>query len=87
MKKEQRPQYEPLDEEDYQLYKFLIDYIKSNGYPPTVREIGKELGCPSSMVQPKLYRLEVRGKLKVTPGMSRAIKLLEYDFVRKAYGK
>lgn len=87
MKSIQKPQYEPMEEEDYLLYKFLIDYIKVNGYPPTVREIAQGIFCGISAVQSKLMRLQVLGKIEFKSGVARAIRLLEYEFVRKASGK
>lgn len=43
---------------------FLRQYINENGWPPTVREIGKGLNIEStSTVQRKLKRLASEGKI------------------------
>ena len=36
-----------MTEKDYDTYKFIIDYIEENGYPPTVREIASGVGVTS----------------------------------------
>lgn len=84
MERDRSEHYELMSEEDYALYKFLIDFFKENGYAPSVREIAKAVYCSTSNVMPKLWRLQNLGKITVKQGMSRAIKLTEYEFVKKA---
>ena len=75
--------YKLMTEEDYALYKFLIDFFKEKGYAPSIREIAQGIYCAPSNVMPRLCRLQNLGKITVKQGMSRAIKLVEYELVRK----
>lgn len=64
------------------VYQFIIDYIKENGYAPSVREIGD--GCYLSVSSAFAYltRLEIDGLIETKPHASRAIKVIGYEFVR-----
>src|SRR3712207_6584191 len=60
----------------------IFDYIKKfsagNGYPPTVRDIGKAVGLASpSTVHAHLANLEKVGLLRRDPSKPRAIELLD----------
>lgn len=65
------------------VYDFLVAYIKNYGYPPSTKEIciGISLNSTSS-VREHLRKLELLGKIKVTPDTSRGIKLVGYQFVK-----
>ena len=59
----------------------VLDYLKrsiaKNGYPPTVREIGKALDLSSpATVQAHLNTLEIKGYIKRGDSKNRAIELL-----------
>ena len=55
---------------------FIADYIKTNGYPPSVREIGAHVGnSSSSTIHRRLARLQDEGRLKATRRGSRTLKL------------
>jgi repressor LexA len=59
----------------------ILDYIKSHqklrGYPPSVREIGKEVGLSSSStVHGHLAQLEEKGYIRRDPTKPRAIEIL-----------
>jgi repressor LexA len=57
--------------------KFIKEQIAKNGYPPTVREIGKFLGLSSpATIQVHLSNLEDKGYIKKGGNKSRAIELL-----------
>lgn len=57
--------------------KFIKEKIANNGYPPTVREIGKFLGLSSpATIQVHLSNLEDKGYIKKGGNKSRAIELL-----------
>ncbi len=68
---------------------FILQIIKKsiakNGYPPTVREIGKEANLSSSAtIHFHLTKLEEKGYLKKGNGKNRTIELLvENEFVEK----
>ncbi len=56
---------------------FLKRSIAKNGYPPTVREIGKALDLSSpATVQAHLNTLEAKGYIKRGDSKNRAIELL-----------
>jgi len=62
--------------------KLILDYIKAslraNGYPPSVREIGKAVGLSSSStVHSHLAKLEEMGFIRRDPTKPRAIDVLE----------
>lgn len=72
---------EAMTEKDYELYIFLINYFKQNGYAPSYREISEGIGNkPISEVRRKLHRLQDIGKIEVKEGQSRAIRLVGYAF-------
>ncbi len=64
--------------------KFIKTFVVSNGYPPTVREIGKGLGISSpATIHAHLKNLEDKGYIKKEETKNRAIELLvdnEFDF-------
>lgn len=66
-----------------QILDFLKKIIAERKYPPTVREIGTELGLASpATVHTHLSKLEEKGYIKKTGSKNRAIELLvenEYD--------
>lgn len=74
-KKTKRP------ERQAQMYAFLSDYINTNGYPPTVREIGEALDIPStSLVSYYLKGLEERGLIDRESSISRGIRLVSNPY-------
>jgi repressor LexA len=66
-----------------QIYNFLVDFIKKNGYAPSVREIctGTNLSSTSSVYM-HLLKLEDEGKIQVKRKSTRAIKLVGYEFIK-----
>lgn len=68
-------------EKDYELYIFLINYFKQNGYAPSYREISEGIGNKSiSEVRRKLCKLQEIGKIEIKEGQPRAIRLVGYTF-------
>lgn len=66
-----------LPERQAKMYAFLSDYINTNGFPPTVREIGEALDIPStSLVSYYLKGLEERGMIDRESSISRGIRLV-----------
>ena len=65
------------------VYEFIIDFIISNGYSPSVREIAEEIGVSNSTVLNRLFMLERLGKINTHEGKCRAISVVGYEF-RKA---
>lgn len=57
---------------------FIQRFQQEKGYAPTMREIGKELGIPStSLISWYLGKLERAKKIKRDPQVARSIVLLE----------
>jgi repressor LexA len=66
-----------LSERQQQIWNYLVDYVDRHGYPPTVREIGAEVGLASpSTVHAHLANLERAGLLRRDPTKPRALELL-----------
>jgi repressor LexA len=66
-----------LTDRQQQIWNYLVEYVDAHGYPPTVREIGEEVGLASpSTVHAHLANLERAGLLKRDPTKPRAIELI-----------
>jgi repressor LexA len=60
-----------------EIWNYLVEYVDRHGYPPTVREIGEQVGLASpSTVHAHLANLERAGLLKRDPSKPRALELL-----------
>lgn len=71
-------QPEELNERQRRILKVIRQAIDTQGYPPSVREIGEVVGLKSpSSVHTQLAALERAGYLRRRPTRSRAIELLE----------
>ena len=61
-----------------EIFDFIKRYSENNGYPPTVRDIGKAVGlASSSTVHAHLANLERIGLLRRDPTKPRAIELMD----------
>jgi repressor LexA len=59
-----------------QIYQFIVNYIKKNQKPPTIREIGHAMGISSTgHIDHHLTALEKKGVIEREARKSRAIKL------------
>jgi repressor LexA len=68
---------EPLTPRQQKVLNFLIQHIRSRGYPPTVREIGAHLGISGPKGAKKfLDILERKGYIRRMSNISRAIEVL-----------
>ena len=66
-----------LTERQRQIWSYLVEYVDRHGYPPTVREIGTEVGLASpSTVHAHLANLERAGLLRRDPTKPRALELV-----------
>src|SRR5262245_64122336 len=66
-----------LTDRQQQIWNYLVEYVDSHSYPPTVREIGEEVGLASpSTVHAHLANLERAGLLRRDPTKPRALELL-----------
>src|ERR1700753_3721165 len=67
-----------LTKRQQEIFDFLKQYTEENGYPPTVRDIGKAVGlASSSTVHAHLANLEKRGLIRRDPTKPRALELLD----------
>ena len=68
---------EHLSERQRRIVAFLNEYVKENGYPPSIREIGAAAGISStSVVSYNLKRLEEKGYISRDREVSRGLKLV-----------
>src|ERR1041385_9139136 len=66
-----------LTDRQQQIWNYLVEYVNRHGYPPTVREIGEEVGLASpSTVHAHLANLERAGLLRRDPTKPRALELV-----------
>src|SRR6185437_5375631 len=67
-----------LTKRQQEIFDFIKRYCEENGYPPTVRDIGKAVGlASSSTVHAHLSNLEKVGLLRRDPSKPRALELLD----------
>jgi len=60
-----------------EIWNYLVEYVDGHGYPPTVREIGEQVGLASpSTVHAHLANLERAGLLRRDPTKPRALELI-----------
>ncbi len=75
---------EALSARQQQIWQFLCEFVDRHGYPPTVREIGEQVGLASpSTVHAHLATLERHGLIRRDPTKPRAIELPGH---RRTYG-
>ena len=66
------------------IYGFIVGFITSNGYSPSLREIAEGAGIKAiSTVREQLYMLEELGKIQTQEFKRRTISLVGYEFVKK----
>ena len=66
-----------LTKRQEEILTYIKKYIVAHGYPPTVREIGKDLGVSSpATIHTHLSNLESKGFIKKEETKNRAIELL-----------
>ena len=79
------PAETPLTARQQEIWQSLVMYVDDHGYPPTVREIGEEVGLASpSTVHAHLANLERVGLIKRDPSKPRAIELTGHRRVEAA---
>jgi repressor LexA len=72
--------YEDLTERQKSILAYIKNEIRTRGYPPAVREIGKAVGLSSSStVHSHLNQLENKGYIKRNPTKPRAIEIIDSD--------
>lgn len=72
-----RKKDKPLTPRQQNILNFIIKEVETRGYPPAVREIGREVGLSSSStVHAHLTTLEKRGYIQRDPTKPRAIMII-----------
>lgn len=74
-----------LTDRQQEIYEYLVEHFRENGYPPTIREIGFRFGIRSTKgVVDHLTALERKGFIKRAVGKSRALVLshIEENFAQ-----
>lgn len=64
-----------LTETQKRVLEFLKDYIRKQGYPPTVREIGGHFNILWPAARGHLRALEKKGFVRINPAKSRGIEI------------
>lgn len=65
------------------VYNFIVEFMKKNGYAPSIREICAGTNLRSTaMVYSYLEMLEMLGKIEVKRKSARAIKVIGFQFVK-----
>src|SRR5436853_5576067 len=66
-----------LTDRQQEIWNYLVEYVDRHGYPPTVREIGEQVGLASpATVHAHLANLERAGLLRRDPTKPRALELI-----------
>ena len=63
------------------IFQYIVAYIKDNQCSPTYREISKAVRCSTSTLLSRLNKLQMMGKIEMTPKSCRSIKVPGYQFV------
>lgn len=65
-----------LSDRQVRILAFIRTYLEEHNYPPTIREIGKAVGIPStSVVKYNLERLQEKGHIERSEEVSRGLRL------------
>jgi repressor LexA len=74
------PDLSKLSERQRRMYDMIQEFLLENSYPPSVRQIGEQVGISStSVVSYNLTKLEKEGLIARDPDVSRSIRILEQD--------
>lgn len=67
---------EKLTERQKEILNFLKSYVKDNGYPPTMREIGEHFGFTWLGARGHLKALEKKSFIKINPFKARGLEVM-----------
>jgi SOS-response transcriptional repressor LexA len=59
------------------VYEFIKKHLQQHGYAPSIREISAGTGLSGPRAQIELARLEGQGRIAMTPGIARSIRVLK----------
>lgn len=67
-----------LTERQQQILAAIKGYVRENGFPPTIREIGAAVGIATpNGVKQHLLSLERKGRIRRRVGAARGIQIIE----------
>lgn len=67
----------PLTIAQGKILKAIKEFIGKNGYPPTQKEIAEAMGYSSqNAAHEQIKKIEKKGFIQITPGISRGIRVL-----------
>jgi repressor LexA len=73
-----------LTQAQLEILEYIRDFVRANGYPPSVREIGKAAGFASSAsIHAHLRKLESAGYLQRNPFKSRSLEIVQDAMLRQ----
>jgi SOS-response transcriptional repressor LexA len=58
-----------------EILRYIVEFKKSNGFPPTITEMTEHFNCARSTIQWHLDKMAREGKMTRVPGASRAIAI------------
>jgi repressor LexA len=68
----------PLPDRKKEAISFIVSYISKNGYPPSMRDIGKAIGMKSSSsVWKMMHKCEAEGHLEIDRSIPRGIRITD----------
>jgi repressor LexA len=75
-----------LTERQQEILSFILEFRDENGYPPTLREIGRKFGISSTFgVKRHLDALVKKGYLNIESNASRGISIIKEDPVKLSF--
>jgi repressor LexA len=76
-----------LSDRQIRILEFIQQYLEEHSYPPTIREIGKAVGIPStSVVKYNLERLQEKGHIERSEEVSRGLRLKDWAGLKSLTG-
>ena len=67
-----------LTDRQTETFNFIIDYIFSKGFPPSVSEIAKGIYASKAVAQKHIEALTDKGYIKHVPRVARSITILKF---------
>jgi repressor LexA len=68
---------EPLNEQERRVLEYIVEYLRSNTYQPSIREIGREFAIKSTKtVSELLQALADKGWIERDPSRSRGVRVI-----------
>lgn len=75
-----------LTKRQHAVVNYIQSYIQDHGYPPTIREIGKNFGISVKAAFDHVRALKKKGIIRISESRSRAIEIIHETFIPKPEG-